>query len=119
MSAGFPYFFIPKKIARKNIIVDGGLLSNFPLWVFESKSSMKNQRPVLGIKLTGTDVAYPHRKINNALDMFPALFTTMMEAHDSRYISKTSSKNIIFIPVDSMVAVDFSIDEETRFELMN
>src|SRR5690625_3966788 len=39
MSAGFPYFFMPKKIPGKtkkqSIIVDGGLLSNFPLWLFE------------------------------------------------------------------------------------
>src|SRR5699024_6347992 len=38
MSAGFPFFFIPKKIkgktSTKSIIVDGGLLSNFPLWIF-------------------------------------------------------------------------------------
>src|SRR5699024_8029626 len=38
MSASFPYFFMPKQIMgkkkKKSYIVDGGLLSNFPLWIF-------------------------------------------------------------------------------------
>src|SRR5699024_5327361 len=55
MSAGFPYFFMPKKLPgkskSKSIIVDGGLLSNFPLWLFENNDAVM-KRPVLGIKLS-------------------------------------------------------------------
>src|SRR5690625_5146540 len=40
MSASFPYFFMPKKLGKKqnkkSYIVDGGLLSNFPIWVFRN-----------------------------------------------------------------------------------
>src|SRR5690625_4751377 len=54
MSAGFPYIFRPRYLKNnqnKSVIVDGGLLSNFPLWVFNKKSN-RSVRPLLGIKLS-------------------------------------------------------------------
>lgn len=116
MSAGFPYFFMPKKIKgytnNKSLMVDGGLLSNFPLWVFRDRTD-KRKRPVLGVKLSEIVQANQSKEINNAFQMFHALFSTMKTAHDARYIDKSDQNNIIFIPVDKINAVDFSIDEQT------
>lgn len=113
MSAGFPYFFMPKylmgKTNKKSIIADGGLLSNFPLWVFE-KENHKRMRPVLGIKLSESIQNEP-RKIKNALDMLHALFSTMKQAHDTRYITKSEMNNIIFIPVKHIKTTDFNISD--------
>ncbi|MBY7143392.1 patatin-like phospholipase family protein [Virgibacillus sp. NKC19-3] len=118
MSAGFPYFFMPKKLPgrskKKSIIVDGGLLSNFPLWVFENKTK-RNDRPILGVKLSETvEKQNQPRKIKNAFDMFLALFSTMKQAHDTRYISKSYNNHIIFIPVEDIGTTDFQITEETK-----
>lgn len=121
MSAGFPYFFMPQKLAGKNnqksIMVDGGLLSNFPMWVFDSDSK-KRLRPLLGIKLSESLQHAQPSKINNALDMLHALFTTMKQAHDARYIAKSQTANIIFIPVEHVQTVDFSIDEAVKEKLI-
>lgn len=121
MSAGFPYFFMPKqlhgKTKEKSLIVDGGLLSNFPLWVFEQKEK-RNTRPILGVKLSESIEEVKPRRIKNAFDMFYALFSTMKQAHDSRYISKSQENNIIFIPVEHIEATDFSISEQTKKELI-
>lgn len=121
MSIGFPYFFTPKKIMGKNqsksLIVDGGLLSNFPMWVFEDKSSQQT-RPLLGIKLgESTDNTQP-RKIRNAVEMLESLFLTMKQAHDTRYISKTEKNNIIFIPTKEFSALDFKINDNEINELI-
>ncbi|WP_085991925.1 patatin-like phospholipase family protein [Oceanobacillus senegalensis] len=123
MSAGFPYFFMPKKLPgktdKKSIIVDGGLLSNFPLWIF-SNGRTREERPVLGVKFTGAlKNQNQTREINNAFDMFTALFATMKEAHDARYISKTDKNNIIFIPVENIDTVNFHITDETKQYLFN
>lgn len=122
MSAGFPYFFIPSKMPgkdhTKSLIVDGGLLSNFPLWVFENPSG-GSRRPVLGIKLSGSVGKNPSKEIGNAFDMFHSLFSTMKLAHDARYISKTKQDNIIFIPVKGVDAVDLNITQKLKKELMN
>lgn len=121
MSAGFPYFFMPKKLPgklKKSIIVDGGLLSNFPLWVFENESH-KNNRPILGVKLSESiEKQNQPRDIKNALDMFHALFSTMKLAHDSRYISTSQKNNIIFIPVEGVGSINFNINEATKKQLI-
>ncbi|WP_284140376.1 MULTISPECIES: patatin-like phospholipase family protein [unclassified Virgibacillus] len=113
MSAGFPYFFMPKKLPgkakQKSIMVDGGLLSNFPLWLF-TNSNNREQRPVLGVKLSDTPANTTPHDIKNALDMLHALFATMKQAHDARYISTTDKKNIIFIPVKNIETTNFQIN---------
>ncbi|MEC5422276.1 patatin-like phospholipase family protein [Virgibacillus sp. C22-A2] len=124
MSAGFPYFFMPKKLAGrgndKSVIVDGGLLSNFPLWIFENRGT-KNNRPILGVKLSTTveEKSQP-RQIRNAFDMFHALFSTMKQAHDARYISTSQKNNIIFIPIEEdMGTTDFYISNEKKEQLIS
>nr|WP_152658109.1 patatin-like phospholipase family protein [Oceanobacillus sp. CFH 90083] len=120
MSAGFPYFFMPKRIQGKNkgksVIVDGGLLSNFPLWIF-SEAEKKQARPVIGVKLTDPAASVEPREIRNALQMFPSLFATMKQAHDNRYISKHQSNHIIFVPAPEQNSMNFNITEESREKL--
>ncbi|KKE80650.1 patatin-like phospholipase family protein [Oceanobacillus caeni] len=123
MSAGFPYFFMPKKMPgktdKKSIIVDGGLLSNFPMWLFND-GEQRDTRPVLGIKFTGSvEKENTPRQISNAFDMFTALFATMKQAHDARYISKSEKNNIIFIPVEGVDTVNFHIDIKVKQELFD
>ena len=100
MSCSVPYFFEPVKIKvgrQTNIFVDGSVLSNFPMWLF-NKDYVRRERPVIGLKLQGDEKAKPH-EVDNAVEMFTALFKTMISAHDSRYISKKHVDNIIFIPM--------------------
>ncbi|MEF2293684.1 patatin-like phospholipase family protein [Virgibacillus dokdonensis] len=122
MSAGFPYFFMPQKLKgskqEKSLIIDGGLLSNFPLWIFE-KNPHKRTRPIIGVKLTTTSTQeLKPRKIKNALHMFHALFLTMKEAHDARYISTSEAKNIVFISVENIESTDFYINKATKEALI-
>lgn len=121
MSAGLPYFFIPVKIHGKtgrSVIIDGGVLSNFPLWIWEKKSGCRT-RPIIGMKLSDEPDKLPEQKIKNAIQMFHALFKTMQQAHDARYISKTMSKDIIFIPVNGVETTDFDMSAEQKEALMN
>ncbi len=120
MSAGLPFFFEPMAMEKENskpIIVDGGILSNFPLWLFDQTKN-ESIRPLLGIQLSPKIENRPARKINNAIELFHALFETMMDAHDLRYISKSIEKNIIFIPVDNVVTREFNIKKEKKAEMV-
>ncbi|CAM3804244.1 patatin-like phospholipase family protein [Mesobacillus zeae] len=119
MSCSLPFFFEPVKIKDpigNNIIVDGGVLSNFPMWLFD-KENVKKVRPVLGIKLSHNLHEHPRHKISNAIQMFEALFETMKDAHDSRYISRRHEKNIIFVPVDGVSFTDFGMTDEKKESL--
>ncbi|KHF31123.1 hypothetical protein LR68_00071 [Anoxybacillus sp. BCO1] len=51
--------------------------------------------------------------------MYEALFQTMREAHDERYISRRHEKNIIFLPVKHVVATDFSVTDEEKKKLIS
>ncbi|WP_040227263.1 patatin-like phospholipase family protein [Bhargavaea cecembensis] len=120
MSCGIPYFFEPVRLFTKDadaIVVDGGVLSNFPMWIFDEKDGSR-KRPVIGLKLSRREEEKSPRKIHNALDLFEALFSTMKNAHDERYIQKDHARDIVFIPMDDVKATDFDMDDEQKEELM-
>ncbi|MEW8971097.1 patatin-like phospholipase family protein [Mesobacillus jeotgali] len=121
MSCSLPFFFEPVKLRDRvgvNIVVDGGVLSNFPMWLFD-KDNVKKVRPVLGVKLSQNLIQQPTNKIKNALNMFEALFETMKDAHDSRYISRKHEKNIIFIPTEGNLTTEFELSDEKKQELID
>ncbi|MFT9598835.1 patatin-like phospholipase family protein [Mesobacillus sp.] len=121
MSCSLPFFFEPVKLRDRvgmNIVVDGGVLSNFPMWLFD-KDNIKKVRPVLGVKLSQNLIQQPTNKIKNALNMFEALFETMKDAHDSRYISRKHEKNIIFIPTEGNLTTEFQLSDEKKQELID
>ncbi len=120
MSCSLPYFFEPVRLKGRhecNIIVDGGVLSNFPMWLFD-RENIKKVRPVLGIQLSNQLKDIPKNKIDNAIQLFGALFETMKDAHDARYISRKDAKNIIFIPSDGFSTTEFSLSDEKKQLLM-
>jgi NTE family protein len=120
MSASLPYFFEPVKLRSLegiSFMVDGGVLSNFPMWLFD-RENVKKVRPVIGVKLSHDLVGKPKKQIKNAIDMYEALFTTMKDAHDSRYISRKLEKNIIFIPTEGVLTTEFGLTPEKRAELI-
>ncbi|WP_172369076.1 patatin-like phospholipase family protein [Sporosarcina jiandibaonis] len=121
MSCGIPFFFEPVRLkigSGDTIVVDGGVLSNFPLWIFDNDVG-KKERPVLGLKLSRSKEEMKGRDIKNAINLFEALFSTMKNAHDEKYISRKHEKNIVFIPVDNYSSTQFDLDEESKRALMD
>jgi NTE family protein len=121
MSCSIPYFFEPVKLyheRKKSLFVDGSVLSNFPIWLFDSEN-IKKVRPVLGLKLNTVDSGNAQQEIDNAIELFGALFKTMKDAHDSRYITKKHVKNIMFIPMKGISATDFLLTEKHKEELFD
>lgn len=120
MSAGFPYFFIPKQMKNNDseisYIVDGGLLSNFPLWLFQR--NRQYLRPTIGVTLSEDIEHQEPETIRNGLDMLQAIFKTMLKAHDTRYIATDDAQHVIFIPVKHVKTVDLTIDDTVKQTLI-
>lgn len=119
MSCSVPYFFEPVKIRfgyQTNVFVDGAVLSNFPMWLFNNDHG-HGERPVIGLKLQGDEGTKPN-KVDNAIEMFTAVFKTMTGAHDSRYISKKHVNNIAFIPMKGISPLDFDLNEKEKDQLI-
>ncbi|MFC7060603.1 patatin-like phospholipase family protein [Halobacillus seohaensis] len=121
ISASLPYFFRPVKLYGKNgksLLVDGGVLSNFPIWLFENDDGRRT-RPIVGMQLSDPPDQLPERNIKNAIQMFQALFQTMKQAHDARYVSTTKSRDIIFIPVKDVETTDFYLSKKQKEFLLD
>ncbi|MFC0269915.1 patatin-like phospholipase family protein [Metabacillus herbersteinensis] len=121
MSCSLPYFFEPVKLTSStgvSVVVDGGVLSNFPIWLFQQKDPNQNKRPVLGVKLSPKDEERPKNRIGNAFEMYEALFETMKDAHDARHISSRHEKSIIFIPVENIITTEFKLTEQKKLALI-
>ncbi len=120
MSCNIPFFFEPVRIkspSGETIVVDGGVLSNFPMWIFDDADGGR-ERPLIGMKLSHRKDEMGGKEISNALDLFEALFSTMKNAHDDRYISRKHEKDIIFIPVEQYSAIQFNMEDEQKDALM-
>ena len=119
MSMSIPYFYKPVKMRtrdrKKAYIVDGGILSNFPIFLLDD-DSLNPEWPTLGFKLVDPEEGKPH-KIFGPVTMFAALFSTMMEAHDARYIKDADFMRTIPIPTLGVHTTDFEITKERKEEL--
>ncbi|SDD43091.1 NTE family protein [Paenibacillus sp. UNCCL117] len=132
MSTSIPYFFDPVIIRKRKpvrtkgasfadqfvYIVDGGLLSNFPLWLFDNPDpgSVDSLLPTIGFQLVGRGSAKPN-SVYGPLSMFKALFSTMLDAHDDYYIQENNRFRTVKIPTHGIGITDFDLTAEQSVEL--
>ncbi|MFQ5802640.1 MAG: patatin-like phospholipase family protein [Candidatus Methylomirabilales bacterium] len=124
MSMSIPYFFEPVTLTGRETgeicyIVDGGVLSNFPIRLFDD-GSPDPPWPTFGYLLaedpdvTGTTVSH---KIIGPLTLFAALFSTMMEAHDRMYIKNGAFARTIMVPTLGVKTTEFDLSRGRADEL--
>lgn len=130
MSCSIPYFFDPvilrligapargKSFSEQFVyVVDGGLLSNFPLWLFDRHSKGGPEPlPVVGFQMVGKNRYEPHR-INGPFTMLTAMFETMLSAHDERYIEQRNRDRTIKIPTLGIGTTHFNLSTEESMKL--
>jgi NTE family protein len=133
MSMSIPVFFEPvihknPQTGASHLIVDGGMLSNFPVWLFDCKD--RDPRwPTFGLMLVEPEPRKPigHRiavgetaeeiERNTLLDFVKSLALTMMAAHDRLYIEQASYARTIPIPTLGVGTTEFAIKPERVHEL--
>lgn len=119
MSACIPFFFEPVQLKAPgkvtNYIVDGGVLSNYPIWLFDEEHDAPAW-PTFGFKLVEPQEGMP-RRITGPVTMLTALFATMMEAHDARYITDHNFARTIPIPTLGVKTTDFDLPDEKSDQL--
>ena len=123
MSMSIPVFFEPvihpnRLTKGQHLIVDGGMLSNFPVWLFDCEGR-DPKWPTFGLKLVEPDpkVAIGHRlageehkvERGSLLDYVKALAGTMMAAHDRLYMERSTFARTIAIPTIGVGTTEFDI----------
>lgn len=126
MSVSIPVFFEPYRLRDRDghvhMIVDGGLLSNYPVWLLDDGTS-RPSRPTFGFKFMderqGRDCqackASPH-----IADYFKSIISTSLDAIDNSHMSRGDYERTIRIPTavkmdggtKQISATDFDISRE-------
>lgn len=116
MSCAIPFFFEPLKLTHLPTgitcyIVDGGVLSNFPVWLFDTKNP---RWPTFGFRSYARSVS--NHKVTGPFSMLSSLFYTMMAAHDRRHIQEQDQVRTIQV-TSNVGHTDFSITRDKTKKL--
>jgi NTE family protein len=129
MSMSIPIFFDPvvfqnpKKPDDEHVIVDGGILSNFPVWLFDCPPGQEPRWPTFGLLLVAPnqdapllqsgDGAAPAHRGTSLLSFLLSIGRTMMEAHDRLYVEQANYARTIPIDTLGVGTTQFSIDDNS------
>jgi NTE family protein len=133
MSMSIPIFFEPvrfenPKTGQVHVIVDGGMLSNFPVWLFDCDDGEAPEWPTFGLLLVEPKpqvplgARLPKAKMTGhgptaVIDYVKALAQTMMEAHDRMYVEQSNYARTIPIPTLGVGTTEFDLPRERALAL--
>jgi NTE family protein len=123
-SMSIPFFYAPVKLenraGQRRWFVDGGMLSNFPITVFDRTDDQAPRWPTFGIKLSARPEAsqgVAHR-IRGVLTLTRAMIATMTGFYDRMHIDDPSVQaRTIFVDTMNVKSTDFDIDSATQQQL--
>jgi len=136
MSMSIPLFFEPFVLTdnkgKKHYIVDGGMLSNYPIWLLDDGTS-DPEWPTFGFKLVegnSRDLnSYAPKPVGNILKFIEAIVGTALDAHDNYYISISHGDYERTIDIKTTIeingvtkkinTIDFGITREESDALFN
>jgi NTE family protein len=124
-SMSIPYFYRPVRWktpdGRKQWLVDGGMLSNFPITAFDAQSNRTPRWPTFGIKLSGhpEDLQQQLPPIRGPVDLARAMVSTWTAFFDQVHIASpdAQARTIFVRTADIARATDFNLDEEQQDRL--
>lgn len=117
MSATIPFFFQPikwktPKWKQPCYIVDGGILSNYPIWIFDSPNIPR--WPTFGFHFVKDEIQAEPVHYEEPISMFKGLFKTMMQAHDLRHLNTEARARTIKIPTGNITSTNFNLSDEEK-----
>jgi NTE family protein len=128
MSLSIPYFFEPVELVDGNTgktatIVDGGTLSNFPVWLFDT-NRRNPTRPTFGLRLVGgRSVGSGLREFVRMLGWPAALAVdisqTQSGAWDERFVTASTRVRTCAVDAGSVGTTDFDLLPAQKADLIN
>lgn len=114
-STAIPFFYEPVTLegaAGRSVLVDGGLLSNFPIDAFDRNDGRRPRWPTIGVKLSARPEANQvPRPVSGPLGMVAAMVRTMVNARDQMHLDDPCVVDrTIFVDTGRIDATDFDLD---------
>jgi NTE family protein len=120
-SSAMPFYYEPVKL-QSNLLVDGGLISNFPVWLFEpSKHKHNIDIPTIGLKLSAREEALglrPESMTSSTLGFGFSILSTLTSALDQIHLDDPcTQRRTVFIDTFDLHSTDFGITPEQQVQL--
>jgi NTE family protein len=122
-SMSIPFFYRPVTLeipkAAPSVLVDGGMLSNFPVDTFDRTDGKPPRWPTIGIKLSAQQVPNQvEHVVKGDLSLAMGMLGTMQSWNDQMHLNDPAVlKRTIFVDTFGVNATDFSIDRSTQQKL--
>jgi NTE family protein len=130
MSLSIPVYFRPRELTnpttgQTSTIIDGGVMTNFPVELFDRQDGQRPRWPTLGVgvipDLPGADsTLFPGLpvRLSGPLRVVEATIATAISGHDQTYLAQPRNAERVFrINTKSVGIVDFGVDDERRAHL--
>jgi NTE family protein len=130
-SAGIPFFFRPFHMTANPdlthghgeiLCTDGGMLSNFPVGIFDRTDGQPPRWPTFGVKLSARQslAQASWDPDADAIQLAKSLLGTMQNAHDQAYVDQLPvASRTIFVDTTGYNATDFHLTLEDKQKLFN
>lgn len=109
LSILFPGFFKPEKL-NGSFVIDGGILSNFPVWLFDREEVP--EFPTFGFKLLEKE-----QPITGPISFLQEALYTMLEGHDNEHQEDSKSVRTLPIPSEGISPLAFNLSREEKQKL--
>jgi NTE family protein len=121
-SAAIPFFFRPVRQPTPQgdaTWVDGGLLSNFPVDLFDRGDTLDPRWPTFGVRLTTRPPTFPViRRVDGPVEIGLAALDTLLTDQGSSYLEDDCTvERTVFVPTGGVSIVDFDLDAATTERL--
>jgi NTE family protein len=110
-SSAIPFVFEPVR-AGGATWVDGGLLSNFPVELFDRTAP---RWPTFGIRLSARPGIPPTHAVHGPVSLGIAAIETLVSNQDNSYIDEPCTvRRTIFVPAEEVSPIDFDLSAQDR-----
>jgi len=127
-SASIPFFFEPVTLRSRgegsgslvSTLVDGGVLSNFPIALFDRTDGLPPRWPTFGVRLSmRPEGRVQTTEVRGTVSLALALVETMLEACDAQHIDDPCVQaRSVFVDASGISPVDFLITDEMQEQLL-
>jgi NTE family protein len=123
-STSIPFYYEPMTLRSPDrgvsTLVDGGVLSNFPIALFDRTDGLPPRWPTFGVRLSARpEGRVQTQEVKGPVSLALALVETMLEACDAQHIDDPCVQaRSVFVDSSGVSPVDFSIDAEQQQALL-
>lgn len=126
-SAALPLAFEPVRLRTRDgqqaVLVDGGLLSRFPIDLFDRPDHVPSRWPTVGLKLSASPTAdgfVVRHPVDGPWSYLNALLNTAVASWDERHLEDPAViERTVFVDTGDVSTLDFSLAPHVRHDLVD